>query len=139
VMIRKSETTRLEIVSIVRLLFRRMFLKTSFANFISVSPYCLRRRARADLLKSVYALTRERVQIKRPISNNGERRSLVTICDRGGECRQNCRNRKKLNPSYVSRMPWLEIDSKAEKFSDCNYKCPICVCLVVSQLSGTSS
>src|SRR5215213_31596 len=37
-MIRKSETTRLEIVSSVRLLFRRMFLKTSFAYFIRSSP-----------------------------------------------------------------------------------------------------
>src|SRR5678815_2103451 len=33
-MIRKSETTRLEIVSSVRRLFRRMFLKISFAYFI---------------------------------------------------------------------------------------------------------
>jgi hypothetical protein len=33
-MIRKSETTRLEMVSRVRLLFRRMFLKINLANFI---------------------------------------------------------------------------------------------------------
>src|SRR5829696_2386513 len=37
-MIRNSETTRLEIVSRVRLLFRRMFLKISFAYFISSVP-----------------------------------------------------------------------------------------------------
>src|ERR1041384_2844415 len=34
--IRKSETTRLEIVSRVRLLFRRMFLKINLANFMAV-------------------------------------------------------------------------------------------------------
>src|SRR5215467_6153995 len=38
-MIRKSETTRLEIVSTVRLLFRRMFLKINLANFIAVHPF----------------------------------------------------------------------------------------------------
>src|SRR3569832_2898707 len=37
-MIRNSEPTRLEIVSSVRRLFRRMFLKISFAYFIRSSP-----------------------------------------------------------------------------------------------------
>src|SRR6476619_7373641 len=38
-MIRKSETTRLEMVSRVRLLFRRMFLKINLANFIAIHPF----------------------------------------------------------------------------------------------------
>src|ERR1051325_61086 len=38
-MMRKSETTRLEIVSRVRLLFRRMFLKINLANFIAIHPF----------------------------------------------------------------------------------------------------
>src|SRR5678815_6135438 len=47
-MIRKSDTTRLEIVSSVRRLFRRMFLKISFAYFIRHSPaFVYERYARA--------------------------------------------------------------------------------------------
>jgi hypothetical protein len=38
-MIRNSETTRLEMVSTVRRLFLRMFLKINLANFIAVHPF----------------------------------------------------------------------------------------------------
>src|SRR5215208_4349570 len=43
--IRKSETTRLEIVSRVRLLFRSTFLKISFAYFIGASPFFRHKKA----------------------------------------------------------------------------------------------
>ena len=41
-MIRNSETTRLEIVSKVRRLFRRMFLKISLLNFIDFPAFTVK-------------------------------------------------------------------------------------------------
>jgi len=61
VIIKKSDTTRLEIVSRVRLLFRRMFFRTSFANFICFT-WLLAASYGADAVRSFYALFGKSVQ-----------------------------------------------------------------------------
>src|SRR5215211_2038596 len=77
-MIRKSETTRLEIVSRVRRLFRRTFLKISFAYFICVH---LRRAelgaGQLAAIGSVYALAAKRFTCKS--NENSQNRQLFIL------------------------------------------------------------
>jgi hypothetical protein len=60
VIIKNNETTRLEIVSRVRRLLRRIFFRTSFANFIRVH-LILEAIAEQKVLENEYAASTQRV------------------------------------------------------------------------------
>src|SRR5258705_2192454 len=63
VIIRNNETTRLEIVSSVRRLLRRMFFKTSLLNFINASVHCNLLVFGQDASADGYATQCEKVQV----------------------------------------------------------------------------
>src|SRR5215217_2537108 len=96
-MIRKSETTRLEMVSSVRRLFRRMFLKISFAYFIeghlvkNCWPGCKRYERYARAAERFWVIPGNELTIRSTTNMRKREYSAFIVTSNGGR-----RNRQKL-------------------------------------------